>query len=73
MFTHFTLDLQCLAHNRCASNFDSGGGNGNPSVFLPGESHGQRQATVLGLAKSRTQLSDLGFSTFGSEQLQTSG
>ena len=27
------------------------------SVFLPGESHGQRQATVHGVTKSQTQLS----------------
>ena len=26
-------------------------------VFLPGGSHGQRRATVHGIAKSRTQLS----------------
>ena len=33
MFTNFTLDLQCLAYDRCASNFDSGGGNGNPCQY----------------------------------------
>ena len=34
---------------------------GNTPVFSPGESHGQRipwQATVPGMAKSRTQLND---------------
>ena len=39
----------------------SGEGNGYPSpVFLPGEFHGKGawQATVHGVAKSRTQLSD---------------
>ena len=39
-----------------------GGGHGNPPpVFLPGESHGQRNLagyTVHGVAKSRTRLSD---------------
>ena len=37
-------------------------GNGNPTpVFLPGEFHGQRSlvATVRGVAKSWTQLSEL--------------
>ena len=36
-------------------------GNGNPTpVFLPGEFHGQRNlaATVCGVAKSRTRLSE---------------
>ena len=36
-------------------------------VFLPGESHGQRgawKATVHGVEKNRTQLSDFTFSTF---------
>ena len=39
-----------------------GEGNGNPiqSILLPGEVHGQRswQATVHGVAKSQTPLSD---------------
>jgi len=35
-----------------------GGGHGDISVFLPGESHGQRSllATVCRIAKSQTQL-----------------
>ena len=36
-----------------------GEGNGNPPVFLPGESHGQRSlaGSVHGVAKSQTRLS----------------
>ena len=37
-----------------------GEGNGNPLIFLPGKTHGQRSliATVHGVTKGRTQLSD---------------
>ena len=37
-----------------------GGGHGNHSIFLPGESHGQRSlaATVHGVEKSQTPMSD---------------
>ena len=37
-----------------------GEGNGNPPVFLPGESHGQRSlaGSVYGVAQSRTRLSN---------------
>ena len=35
-----------------------GEGNGNPLVFLPGKSHGQRSLEAHGVAKSQTQLSN---------------
>ena len=38
-----------------------GGGQGNPLVLLPGESHGQRNlmATIRGVAQSQTRLKRL--------------
>ena len=44
-----------------------GEGNGNPLQYSSRKSHGQRslvQATVHGVAKSRTQLSDFTFTFF---------